>query len=95
MFTKNAYFYLKFSRFATETEKKMKRLPYIGILLTIFMSVSCGEDRSGEFYALIEDRIWIEETMRCVGFQSFIFILKIGLGCLSFIFTLYSLLFYL
>lgn len=42
----------------------MKRLPYIGILLTIFMSVSCGEDRSGEFYALIEDRIWIEETMR-------------------------------
>lgn len=25
---------------------------------------SCGEDRSGEFYALIEDRMWIEETMR-------------------------------
>ena len=25
---------------------------------------SCGEDRSGEFYALIEDRQWIEETMR-------------------------------
>ena len=45
-------------------KREMKRLPYIGILLTIFMSVSCGEDRSGEFYALIEDRIWIEETMR-------------------------------
>lgn len=45
-------------------KREMKRLPYIGILLTIFLSFSCGEDRSGEFYALIEDRIWIEETMR-------------------------------
>ena len=31
-------------------------------LLTVLCS--CGEDRSGEFYALIEDRLWIEETMR-------------------------------
>lgn len=42
----------------------MKHLLYIGILLTILTIASCGEDRSGEFYALIEDRMWIEETMR-------------------------------
>lgn len=42
----------------------MKYLHYIGILLTLCLFSSCGEDRSGEFYALIEDRIWIEETMR-------------------------------
>ena len=42
----------------------MKYLQYI--LWTFFLTVlsSCGEDRSGEFYALIEDRQWIEETMR-------------------------------
>lgn len=41
----------------------MKYLQYI--LWTFFLTVlsSCGEDRSGEFYALIEDRQWIEETM--------------------------------
>ena len=42
----------------------MKHIQYIGIILTIFTTFSCGEDRSGEFYALIEDRMWIEETMR-------------------------------
>lgn len=42
----------------------MKYLHYIGFLLTLCLFSSCGEDRSGEFYALIEDRIWIEETMR-------------------------------
>ena len=31
-------------------------------LLTVLCS--CGEDRTGEFYALIEDRQWIEETMQ-------------------------------
>lgn len=42
----------------------MKHLQYtIGALLLTFLS-SCGEDRTGEFYALIEDRQWIEETMR-------------------------------
>ena len=25
---------------------------------------SCGEDRSGEFYELIEDKLWIEQVMR-------------------------------
>ena len=48
----------------TKGKKKMKHISYIGILLTIFITASCGEDRSGEFYALIEDRIWMEETMR-------------------------------
>lgn len=42
----------------------MKHIAYIGIILTIFTTISCGEDRSGEFYALIEDRMWMEETMR-------------------------------
>jgi C-terminal processing protease CtpA/Prc len=28
------------------------------------MLAACGEDRSGEYYALIEKDIWIEETMR-------------------------------
>lgn len=42
----------------------MKHIQYIGIILTIFTTFSCGEDRSEEFYALIEDRMWIEETMR-------------------------------
>ena len=42
----------------------MKYLQYtLGALLITVLS-SCGEDRSGEFYALIEDRQWIEETMR-------------------------------
>ena len=35
----------------------------IGITLTLLLS-SCGEDRTGEFYALIEDRMWIEDVMR-------------------------------
>lgn len=35
------------------------------VLLVIILSFSaCGEDRSHEFYALIEDKVWIEETMR-------------------------------
>lgn len=42
----------------------MKYLQYITLIATILLLHSCGEDRSGEFYALIEDRIWIEETMR-------------------------------
>jgi C-terminal processing protease CtpA/Prc len=47
----------------------MKRLRNIsrtlagGALLTLLLS-ACGEDRSGEYYALIEDDIWIEEVMR-------------------------------
>lgn len=30
----------------------------------IVLLSACGEDRSGEYYALIEDKIWIEETMQ-------------------------------
>ena len=33
-------------------------------LLLGFLLSSCGEDRSGEYYALIEDKMWIEETMQ-------------------------------
>lgn len=32
-------------------------------LLVGFFLASCGEDRSEEYYALIEDKMWIEETM--------------------------------
>ena len=43
----------------------MKRLQYnIILILMLLLLTACGEDRSGEFYALIEDRMWIEETMR-------------------------------
>lgn len=42
----------------------MKYLAYLSIILTSLLTASCGEDRSGEFYALIGNRIWIEETMR-------------------------------
>ena len=42
----------------------MKRLQYIAFLLIMILATSCGVDRSGEFYALIEDRMWIEEVMR-------------------------------
>ena len=41
----------------------MKQLKYIVLLTIILLHTSCGEDRTGEFYALIEDRMWIEETM--------------------------------
>lgn len=35
------------------------------VLLAIMICFSaCGEDRSGEYYALIEDKMWIEETMQ-------------------------------
>ena len=41
----------------------MKRQISIILGIISLLLTSCGEDRSGEFYALIEDRIWIEETM--------------------------------
>ena len=41
----------------------MKRQISIILGIMSLLLTSCGEDRSGEFYALIEDRIWIEETM--------------------------------
>lgn len=34
------------------------------LLATLFFTTSCGVDRSGEYYALISDGIWIEEVMR-------------------------------
>lgn len=42
----------------------MKYIQYTFLAFLTFMLSSCGEDRTGEFYALIEDRMWIEETMR-------------------------------
>lgn len=42
----------------------MKQIPYIAYLMLMLLFSSCGEDRTGEFYALIEDRMWIEEVMR-------------------------------
>ena len=42
----------------------MKSLQHTLWALLLFLLTSCGEDRTGEFYALIEDRMWIEEVMR-------------------------------
>ena len=42
----------------------MKHLRNIALLSLIMLLSSCGEDRTGEYYALIEDRMWIEENMR-------------------------------
>ena len=42
----------------------MKSLQYTLLTLLLIVSTSCGEDRTGELYALIEDRMWIEEVMR-------------------------------
>ena len=42
----------------------MKSLQYTLFALFLMLLTSCGEDRTGEFYALIEDRMWIEEVMR-------------------------------
>lgn len=42
----------------------MKQLQYITFWVMMLLFSSCGEDRTGEFYALIEDRMWIEETLR-------------------------------
>ena len=42
----------------------MKYLQYTFLALITTLLSSCGEDRTGEFYALIEDRMWIEEVMR-------------------------------
>lgn len=44
--------------------KTMKRLTYTLLTAVLLTLTSCGEDRTGEFYALIEDRMWIEEIMR-------------------------------
>ena len=42
----------------------MKSLQHTLWALLLIILASCGEDRTGEFYALIEDRMWIEEVMR-------------------------------
>ena len=42
----------------------MKFLQHTILALFLILLTSCGEDRTGEFYALIEDRMWIEEVMR-------------------------------
>lgn len=42
----------------------MKQFVYTLLAIHIIVFTSCGEDRTGEFYALIEDRMWIEETMK-------------------------------
>lgn len=36
----------------------------IFLLTTLFIMASCGEDRSGEYYALIEHNIWMEQVMK-------------------------------
>lgn len=36
----------------------------IFLLTTLVIMASCGEDRSGEYYALIEENLWIEQIMK-------------------------------
>lgn len=38
--------------------------PVIGLLAAMLGLTSCGEDRSGEYYALIGENLWIEEVMK-------------------------------
>lgn len=43
----------------------MKHIRHLFFLLTtLFIMASCGEDRSGEYYALIEQDLWIEQVMK-------------------------------
>lgn len=42
----------------------MKYILKIAIGAMIILFSACGKDRSGEYYALIEDKMWIEETMQ-------------------------------
>ena len=32
------------------------------LLTTLFIMASCGKDRSGEYYALIGENVWIEQN---------------------------------
>lgn len=34
------------------------------LLTTLFVMASCGEDRSGEYYALVGENLWIEQVMK-------------------------------
>ena len=36
----------------------------IFLLTTLFIMTSCGEDRSGEYYALVGENLWIEQIMK-------------------------------
>lgn len=36
----------------------------LGLMLSTVFMLSCGEDRSGEYYALIGSKTWIYETMQ-------------------------------
>ena len=45
--------------------QNMKQIRHIFLFLTtLFILASCGEDRSGEYYALIGENIWIEQIMK-------------------------------
>ena len=58
------YFLLNYLDLHLNIKQNMKQILYIIFLTIMLFFSSCGEDRSGEFYTLIEDRIWIEEVMR-------------------------------
>lgn len=42
----------------------MNHILKIALGTILILLSACGEDRSGEYYALIEDKMWIEETMQ-------------------------------
>lgn len=41
-----------------------KAILYLLSIVTLLIITSCGEDRSGEYYALVEENKWIEQQMR-------------------------------
>lgn len=46
-------------------DKIMKHIRHALFLLSaLLLTVSCGEDRSGEYYALIGENLWIEQVMK-------------------------------
>ena len=58
------YFLLNYLDLQLNIKRNMRQIPYIVFLTIMLFFTSCGEDRSGEFYTLIEDRMWIEKIMR-------------------------------
>lgn len=60
--------YFKIKSLALQIKKRNEIMKHIRnaffLLTTLVMLASCGEDRSGEYYALIGENLWIEQVMK-------------------------------